>query len=94
MEEFLKNYEEDIEMYGVSMRNAYDLITNKRNLDDIYEALEEDALDVYPLPFNPLEEDGRSRDIIDILIEYFTETEEYEKCAELVKIKDTCPRDL
>ena len=26
---------------------------------------------------------------IDQLIEYFTETEEYEKCAELVKIKQT-----
>jgi len=26
---------------------------------------------------------------IDQLIEYFTETEEYEKCAELVKIKHT-----
>ena len=26
---------------------------------------------------------------LDQLIEYFTETEEYEKCAELVKIKQT-----
>ena len=51
---------------------------------------EKEEIDEYPLPFDPLEEDGRTPDVIDIVIEYFTSTEEYEKCAELVKIKDKC----
>ena len=29
----------------------------------------------------------RKRQLIDELVEHFTETEEYEKCAELVKLK-------
>ena len=42
--------------------------------------------------FDPLEEDGRSPDIIDMLVEYFTTTEDYEKCAELIKIKNKCSK--
>jgi hypothetical protein len=72
------------------MRNAYLIITRKKTLDDIYYELDEDIIDDLPLPFDPIEEDGRSEDIIDIVIEYFTSTEEYEKCAELVKIKEQC----
>ena len=37
-----------------------------------------------------MSEDGRTDDVIDVVIEYFTSTEEYEKCAELVKIKNKC----
>ncbi len=81
---------EDLEMYEKAMQNAYNLITKKKTLDDIYYELEEDLIDMFPLPFDPVSEDGRSPAIIDIVIEHFTETEEYEKCAELVKIKNTC----
>jgi len=81
---------EDLEMYERAMNNAYDLITKRKTLDDIYYNLEKDEIDDFPLPFNPLEEDGRTEDIIDIVVEYFTSTEEYEKCAELVKIKEKC----
>ena len=88
-----KEYEEDLELYGAAMLNAYNIITKKRTLDDIYYELEDDDITTFPLPFNPMEEDGRTPDMIDILIEYFTETEEYEKCAELVKIKDICQTD-
>ncbi len=81
---------EDIEMYERAMENAYFIITKKKTLDDIYYDLEEKKIDDFPLPFDPIKEDGRSEDIIDIVIEYFTSIEEYEKCAELVKIKDVC----
>ena len=81
---------EDMELYSRAMRNAYFIITKKKTLDDIYYDLEEGRIDTLPLPFDPLKEDGRTEDIIDIVIEYFTSTEEYEKCAELVKIKDKC----
>ena len=81
---------EDMELYERAMKNAYLIITKRKILDDIYYELEEDIIDDLPLPFDPIEEDGRSDDIIDIVIEYFTSTEEYEKCAELVKIKEKC----
>ena len=81
---------EDIELYNKAMENAYNIITKKKTLDDIYYELEEETLDEFPLPFDPIMEDGRSPDIIDVVIEHFTSTEEYEKCAELVKIKDKC----
>ena len=78
---------EDLELYEQAMNNAYDIITKRKTLDDIYYELEDDIIDGFPLPFDPVIEDGRSNDIIDIVVEHFTHTEEYEKCAELVKIK-------
>jgi hypothetical protein len=81
---------EDLEMYEKAMENAYRLITKEKTLDDIYEDFEKDGTDQFHLPFNPLEEDGRSPDIIDMVIEYYTGLEEYEKCAKLVKIKNKC----
>ena len=81
---------EDLAMYNTAMENAYDIITKRKTLDDIYYELEDDIIDGFPLPFDPVIEDGRSNDIIDIVVEHFTHTEEYEKCAELVKIKQKC----
>ena len=81
---------EDLELYNRAMVNAYDLITKRKTLDDIYYALEDDTINDFPLPFDPIAEDGRSEDIIDIVVEYFVSIEEYEKCAELVKIKEKC----
>ena len=81
---------EDLELYERAMNNAYDIITKRKTLDDIYYQLEDDTLGDFPLPFDPVHEDGRSDDVIDVVIEYFTSTEEHEKCAELVKIKERC----
>ena len=81
---------EDLELYEQAMNNAYDIITKRKTLDDIYYELEDDIIDGFPLPFDPVIEDGRSNDIIDIVVEHFTHTEEYEMCAELVKIKQKC----
>ena len=83
---------EDLEMYEKAMQNAYSLITKKKTLDDIYYELDERVINEFHLPFDPLEEDGRSPDIIDMLVEYFTTTEDYEKCAELIKIKNKCSK--
>ena len=81
---------EDLELYERAMDNPYNLITKRKTLDDIYYNLERDEIDDFPLPFDPIAEDGRTDDIIDIVVEHFTHTEEYEKCAELVKIKQKC----
>ena len=81
---------EDLQDYEKAMENAYQLITKKKTLDDIFYELDENIIDTFHLPFDPITEDGRTPDIIDMVIEYYTSTEEYEKCAELVKIKDKC----
>ena len=81
---------EDLEMYDQAMNNAYDIITKKKTVDDIYLTFEDEDHDTYYLPFDPTNEDGRTPAIIDMVIEYYTSTEEYEKCAELLKIKNTC----
>tara|TARA_R110000796_G_scaffold55878_5_gene129781 strand:+ start:1068 stop:1331 length:264 start_codon:yes stop_codon:yes gene_type:complete len=83
---------EDIEMYNKAMTNAYDLITKRKTVDDVYEELYEEY-DEYYLPFDPILEDGRTADVIDMVIEHFSSIEEYEKCAELVKIKTTCLKE-
>ena len=81
---------EDLEMYEQAMENAYEIITKRKTLDDIYYDLDAKIIDEFHLPFDPIQEDGRTPDVIDMVIEYYTGTEEYEKCAELVKIKDKC----
>ena len=81
---------EDTALYERAMMNAYYIITKEKPLDDIYYELDEGIIDDLPLPFDPVFEDGRTEDIIDIVIEYFISIEEYEKCAKLVEIKKEC----
>jgi len=79
---------EDLEAYNSSMENAYNFVTKKITLDDIFEAAESEGerMEFY-LPFDPIEGDGRDEATLELLISYFTEIEEYEKCQELVNIK-------
>ena len=80
---------EDIEDYNSAMDNAYDFVTKKVTLDDIFETTDKDGqIPPFYLPFDPIESDGRDEATLDLLIEHFTETEEYEKCQELVNIKN------
>ena len=82
---------EDLELYERAMDNAYNLITKRKTLDDIYYAFEQNKeLDDFFLPFDPTFENGRTPDVIDMVIEHFTKVEAYEKCAELLKIKEEC----
>ncbi len=82
--DFLK----DIEDYHAAMQNAYLFVTKKMTVDDVYEDLESGKVTEFYLPFDPLSDDGRDSGTLDLLIEHFTELEEYEKCQELVKIKN------
>ena len=80
---------EEMELYHSAMENAYNLITGRMDIDDMFIEFEEEEEDsLLPLPFNPLMVGEYSDDTIDLVIEHFTGTEEYEKCAELVKIKE------
>lgn len=65
------------------MRQTYSLLLGKKTLEELMKRNRE----VY-LIFNPSREYiTMDDDVYDTLIEYFTLTEEYEKCAELVKAK-------
>ena len=74
---------EDLAKYNQSMENAYMLITGEGTVSEILDA----NVDDFYLPFNPLEQDGRDDATLDLLIEHFTQLEEYEKCARLFELK-------
>ena len=79
---------EDLDLYNRAMENAYLLVTGKKTLNELLNNEVEDI----PLPFDPEREDGRSSDILDILIVYYEEMEEYEKCSELTNLKTNAPK--
>jgi hypothetical protein len=61
------------------MRNTYAVLTNKCIIEDILE--DEPTSMFYGNPFNITHED------IDEMVNFFENTEEYEKCSELVEVK-------
>ena len=64
------------------MRNTFAVVTNRCGVEDILEIYEgEDAM-FYGNPYEMTNED------IDEVIEFFENTEEYEKCMELVYVKN------
>jgi hypothetical protein len=74
----MQDFNEDL-----CMRHTYNLLLGKKSLDQL---IQETAI-LY-LMFNPKRKHVvMEDDVYDTLIEYFTYTEEYEKCAELVKAK-------
>jgi len=79
----IDNYS-DTEILDVSMNNAYRVLTKRTTLNQLLPS--DDDEDGFWMPYrnfkNPSEEE------IDDVINYFIETEEYEKCAELTKIKE------
>tara|TARA_R110000751_G_scaffold291943_1_gene399152 strand:- start:64 stop:300 length:237 start_codon:yes stop_codon:yes gene_type:complete len=68
----------DQELLDEAMHNAYAIVTGKYT----FETLLEQDIEI-PLPFN-IEQEGPD---YDGMIEYFIETEEYEKCEVLLKLK-------
>tara|TARA_R100000995_G_C3478582_1_gene122469 strand:- start:226 stop:519 length:294 start_codon:yes stop_codon:yes gene_type:complete len=84
---------EDLELYNTAMENAYDFITGKKDIEKLTRAMDLYEIEEYPLPFDPIYHDGRSHDIIDMVIEHFSELEAYEKCAELLEIKENLCSD-
>tara|TARA_R100000479_G_C6292634_1_gene167193 strand:+ start:29 stop:319 length:291 start_codon:yes stop_codon:yes gene_type:complete len=70
------------------MNNSYTILTGRKSLSEI---LCEDNSSYFL--WNVLDRESVEEsifiEIIDLLIEYFEDTEEYEKCAELLKLKKT-----
>ena len=78
----MKRLKEDHEeILYESMINSYMIITNKLSFDELLE------YNGCSLPFNPKK--NINNDVIDKIIDYFCTLEEYEKCGELKKLKES-----
>ena len=100
----IEELEFDRRMLNAAMNNTYLILTGKATYDALLEkeSMQRGSIDQHvetALLFNPMAEsynpkfphlhnDSNGDELIDTMIEYFVETEEYEKCAELVKYKE------
>jgi hypothetical protein len=100
----LEELEFDQRMLDSAMNNTYLILTGRATYEALLdkESMQPGSIDQHveaALLFNPMAEDynpkfphlhndNNDNELIDTMIEYFVETEEYEKCAELVKYKE------
>ena len=78
----MKKLQEDSEeMLYESMINSYMIITDQLSFDELLE------YNGCSLPFNPKK--NIDNEVIDKIIDYFCTLEEYEKCGELKKLKES-----
>jgi hypothetical protein len=82
-EDSLASVEEEMEILDEAYRNAYAVATGKLTIKELLNK----ADDMIFLPFDPTAPETFTM-VIDDIIQYFSDTEEYEKCAELVKAKE------
>lgn len=85
------SYEEEVEIIDSAYRNAFKIATGEMSFKQFM--MDSDGIQFFAFdPSNP----ETFELIIDDMIEYFEETEEYEKCQTLVKLKNskTLIRDL
>jgi len=83
-EDITRSLEEEVEILDEAYRNAYKVATGKMTIRELLD----NAEDMIFLPFDPSSPSTFSL-VVDDIIQYFSDAEEYEKCAELVKLKDT-----
>jgi hypothetical protein len=99
----IEELEFDQRMLNAAMNNTYLILTGRATYDALLEkeSMQPGSIDQHvetALLFNPIAEDynpkfphlntGDGNEMVDAMIEFFVETEEYEKCAELVKYKE------
>ena len=78
-----RNLEEELEILSDAYHNAYLIVTKRITVPELLAADEEMVF----LPFDP-EVPETLMIIIDDVIDYFSKEEEYEKCAELLRVKN------
>lgn len=99
-EEYNEDYDDDLELsfseeaevLTAAYENTYLIITNRVSLEELLTD-HLDSGEFLFLPFDP----GVPHTIdliIDDVIEHFEDCEEYEKCAELVKLKEQTEDDV
>jgi len=72
----------------IIMSNTYGVLTNRCSVEDILEQYKDGDAMFYGNPLDMTLED------VDEVINYFENTEEYEKCSELVKYKNDLDLDI
>ena len=94
----------DERMLNAACENTYLILTGKATYESLREkeSMQPGSVDQYvetAVLFNPFSEDYSAKfphlhnevsrtDLIDFLIEHYVESEDYEKCADLVKYKN------
>jgi hypothetical protein len=78
------SYEEEVEIIDSAYRNAFKIATGEMNFKQFM--MDSDGIQFFA--FDPSDPETFEL-IIDDMIEYFEETEEYEKCQTLVKLKNS-----
>ena len=100
----LEELEHDTRMLRSAMENTYLILTGKATWDSLMDkvTMQPGSVDQHnnlALLFNPMTDDYNPKfphlhndinkdELFESMIDYYVETEEYEKCAELVKIKE------
>ena len=79
-EDYTSSIEEEIEILDEAYRNAYAVATGKLSVRELLDK----SPDMIFLPFDPSKPETFNLVVNDI-IKYFEEHEEYEKCSELVR---------
>ena len=64
------------------MKNSYDVITGDKTIDELVE-----SSDSPYFLWNVISGDIAIIDVLDCMIDYFEDREEYEKCSKLLKLK-------
>ena len=93
----------DLRMARAAFENTYMILTGKATYEALLEkqSMQKGSIDQHmntAVLFNPMFDDYSPKfphlhnevdrnELIDSMVEYYVESEEYEKCAELVKVK-------
>ena len=100
----IEEMEFDQRILRSAMENTYMILTGKATWDSLMDkvSMQPGSIDQHndvALLFNPMSEDYNpefphlhndinSNELFESMIDYYVESEEYEKCAEIVKIKE------
>jgi len=100
----IEQLEYDQRMLRSAMENTYLILTGKATWDNLLEkqSMQPGSIDQHndvALLFNPmaddynpkfphLHNDSNGDELIESMVDFYIETEEYEKCAELIKYKE------
>lgn len=82
-EDLVASLEEEVEILDEAYRNAYKVITGELSVEELLEQ----ADDMIFLPFDPSAPETFMM-IADDMIQYFEDSEEYEKCSRIMEIKN------
>tara|TARA_R110000751_G_scaffold253020_2_gene352638 strand:+ start:183 stop:452 length:270 start_codon:yes stop_codon:yes gene_type:complete len=85
----MDKFKEQIEMELITQQandNTFNILTGKITMEDLFES-DQDNIPLLVQTTEIVDLEDRL-DVLEGMIEYYTEEEEYEKCAELVKLKN------